>query len=117
MTRRRKFHRRVYLGILHSQRLRCACGCGVKFTRAEGYQFDHGASIGLGGPDSPDNLRVLRTPCHAKKTRREAAMRAKADRQRKTWLGLKKRRGRKMQGRGFDTRWRRKFDGTVEVRT
>ena len=36
---RRRFHRRIYLGILRRQRLICACGCGVKFTRKEGYQF------------------------------------------------------------------------------
>ena len=117
MTRRRRFPRYVYLGILRRQQLRCACGCNVKLTRKEGYQFDHGASLGLGGLDSPDNLHALRTPCHAKKTRREAAMRAKADRQRKAHLGQKKRRGRKMQSRGFDTRWRRRMDGTVEART
>ena len=121
-ARRRRFHRRVYLGILHEQRLICACGCNVKFTRAEGYQFDHDTSLGLGGTDTPEDLRALRTPCHAKKTRIEAAVRAKADRQRKAFLGLKKRRGRPMQSRpfrpsrGFDTRVRRKVDGTVEVR-
>ena len=117
MTRRRKFPRRVYLGILRWQQLRCACGCGVKLTRKEGYQFDHGASLGLGGLDSPDNLHALRTLCHAKKTRCEATMRAKADRMRLAWLGLKKRRGRKMPSRPFDTRLRRKFNGTVEART
>ena len=100
MTRRR-FHRRVYLGILKQQHLLCACGCNVKFTRAEGYQFDHDASLGLGGKDSAENLRALRTPCHAKKTRIEAAMRAKADRQRRFHEGLKKRRGRAMQSRSF----------------
>ena len=114
--RRRKFHRRVYLDILRRQRLLCACGCGVKLSRKEGYQFDHDSSLGLGGADSPENLHALRTPCHAKKTRTEATIRAKADRQRKSWLGLKKRRGPKLQGRGWDKRLRRRFDGTVEVR-
>ncbi len=117
MTRRRKFHRRVYLGILRVQHLRCACGCAQRLTRKEGYQFDHDRSLGLGGDDSPENLRALRTPCHLKKTQAEAHRRAKADRQRKAWLGLKKRRGRPMQSRPFDTRLRKRMSGQVEVRT
>ena len=117
MTRRRKFPRRVYLGILRRQRLRCACGCNVKFTRAEGYQFDHHTALALGGADTPENLRVVRTSCHKRISAVDIRMIRKADRQRKAWLNVKKRRGRAMQSRPFDTRLRRKFDGTVEVRT
>lgn len=119
MTRRRKFHRRVYLGILHRQKLRCACGCGEKLTRKEGYQFDHWTALALGGADGPLNLRALRTPCHKKKSIQDIRRIRKADRQRKAWQGVKKRRdrGRAIQSRGFDKTRRRKFDGTVEVRT
>lgn len=116
MTRRR-FPRRVYLGILRSQKLRCACGCGEKLTRKEGYQFDHHVALALGGADEPANLRALRKQCHKIKSRADVRMVRKADRQRKYHEGTKKRRGRKLQGRGFDPRWRRRFDGTVEVRT
>ena len=117
MTPRRKFHRRVYLGILRRQKLICACGCGVKLSRKEGYQFDHHTAIALGGPDTPANLRAVRTPCHKIKSRADVRMVRKSDRQRKFHLGLKKRRGWAMRSRGFDTRVRRKFNGTVEVRT
>ncbi len=117
MTRRR-FHRRVYLGILRRQKLRCACGCHVKLTRTEGYQFDHEHDLALGGPDTPENLQALRTPCHAKKSRAGAAARAKTKRLENVRLhGMKKRRGRAMRSRGFQTRLRRKFDGSVEART
>lgn len=116
MTRRRKFPRRVYLGILRRQTLICACGCGVKLTRKEGYQFDHYTAVALGGADTLENLRALRTPCHKRKSVVDIRMIRKADRQRKAWQGVKKRRGRPMQGRPFDTRLRRRMDGTVEVR-
>ena len=114
---RRHFHRRVYLGILRSQKLRCACGCGEKLTRKEGYQFDHITALALVGADTPENLRAVRTPCHKEKSALDIRMIRKADRQRKAWLGLKKRRGRPMQGRGFDTRLRKRMSGRVEVRT
>lgn len=40
----------------------------------------------------------------------------KADRQRAKHLGTKKRKGRKIQSRGFDKRWRKRMDGTLEER-
>ncbi len=116
MTRRR-FHRRIYLGILRRQRLRCACKCGEKLTRKEGYQFDHITALALGGADTPENLRAVRVPCHKKISAQDIRMIRKADRQRKAWLGVKKRRGRAMQSRGFDMRLRKRMDGRVEVRT
>lgn len=116
MTGRRKFPRRVYLSILHRQRLLCACGCGVKLTAEEGYQFDHTTALALFGADSPDNLRALRVPCHKAVTSTDVRMISKANRQRKFHEGTKKRRGRKLVSRGFDTRLRRRFDGRVEVR-
>ncbi len=117
MTRKR-FHRRIYLGILRRQNLRCACGCHVKLTRAEGYQFDHEHDLALGGPDTPENLQALRTPCHVKKSRKGAAARAKTKRLENIRLhGLKVRRGPAMRSRGFQTRLRRRVSGVVEVRS
>ena len=117
MTRRRKFHRRVYLGILRKQRLCCACGCNVKLTRKEGYQFDHHTALALGGADIPENLRAVRTSCHKKISAVDIGMIRKADRQRKFHSGLKKRRRAPMKSCGFDTRLRKRMDGRVEVRT
>lgn len=77
---RRRFHRRVYLGILKRQRNICACGCGVKMTRAEGYEADHILALWNGGADDADNLQFLRAPCHKAKTIDEAPKRAKANR-------------------------------------
>ena len=117
MTRRRKFHRRVYWAILREQKLICACSCNIKLTRKEGYQFDHHTALALGGADTPGNLRAVRVPCHKRISAADIRMIRKADRQRKAWRGDKSRRGRAMQSRPFDTRLRRKLDGTVEVRT
>ena len=117
MTRRRKFPRRVYLGILRRQRLWCAYECGKKLSRSVGYQFDHQTALALGGADSPDNLRAVRVPCHKQITAWDIRAIRKADRVRKFHLGLKKRRGPKLQGRGFDKRLRRRRDDRVEVRT
>ena len=116
MTRRR-FHRRIYLGILRRQKLCCACGCGVKLTTKEGYQFDHTTALALGGADSPDNLRAVRVPCHKKISASDIWAIRKADRQGKYHRGEKKRHGRKLASPGFQKRLRRRFDGTVEVRT
>ncbi len=116
-TRRRKFHRRVYWAILRRQKLRCACDCNVKLTRAEGYQFDHITALALGGADTPENLRAVRTPCHKRISTVDIGMIRKADRQGKAHRGDKKRRGRVMPSRPFDTRLRRRMDGRVEVRT
>ena len=115
MTRRRKFHRRVYLGILRRQKLICACGCGVKMTRKEGYQFDHHTALALGGADTPENLRAVRVPCHKRISAVDIRMVRKADRQRRFHLGTKKRRGRAIPNRGFQG-WR-KFNGERVVRT
>ncbi len=115
MTRRR-FHRRIYLGILRQQALLCACGCHTKLSRQEGYQFDHITALALGGADRPDNLRAVRVPCHKRISALDISMIRKADRQRKAYLGTKKQRGPKMQSRGFDKRLRRRMDGTIEVR-
>jgi hypothetical protein len=58
------------------------------------------------------NLRLLCFDCHNRKSAKEAAERA----HHKRLVKPKKRRGAKLQSRPFDTRLRRKIDGTVEVR-
>lgn len=119
--KRRRFHRRVYLGILKAQRLICGCGCGVKITAKEGYQFDHGCPLWAGGKDDPEDLKAFRDPCHKAKTSREAFERAKADRIRAKLNGDcgprgGKRRKAKIQSPGFDTRFKKKLSGEVVAR-
>ena len=113
MTRRRYLTPRAKLDLWTEQGESCAeCRKATAFSRT---QWDHVLPLCLGGAND-DNWQGLCGPCHTAKTRREAGMRAKADRQRAYHEG-KKRRGRKLPSRPFDTRLRRRFDGSVEVRT
>jgi len=114
MTRRRYLTAKAKSEIYHDQN-GCCAECGDWIMLAE-TQWDHILPLCLGGSNE-NNWQGLCMKCHAKKTRAEARMRAKADRQRKYHEGTKKRRGRKLQGRGFDTRLRRRVDGRVEVVT
>lgn len=97
----------------------CLCaGCSEPKTLAE-LDFDHRIPLWGGGTNDIENWQGLcRERCHREKTRLEATSRAKADRCRnfmETGKG-RKRKGRPLKGRGFDPRWRRKMDGTVEAR-
>lgn len=98
---------------------RCAgCARTIKHVQDRIIEADHMCPIWCGGDNDEDNWQLLCRPCHATKTKRETAARAKMKRlERKRWGALKKPKGRKLESRGFDTRLRRKFDGTVEVRT
>lgn len=79
---------------------------------------DHKNPLWCTGDNAADNWQLLCIPCHGAKTKREAAARAKTKRLENIRLhGTKKRRGRKMQSRGFQTRLRRRMSGVVEVRT
>ena len=100
---------------LWRQQDECCAECRASLPMSK-LQWDHILPLCLGGANN-GNWQGLCLPCHAKKTHLEAGMRAKADRQRRFHLGAKKRRGRKLQGRGFNTRLRRRVDGTVEVVT
>jgi hypothetical protein len=59
------------------------------------------------------NLQLRCPACHKYKSAKEAAERA----HHKRLIEPKKRRGRKLQGRGFDKTLRRTISGRVEVRT
>ena len=67
----------------------CACGCGVKLGVAgERVEFDHTLALINGGENREANIRALRQPCHAPKTRADVALKAKIARVRKKHLGL-----------------------------
>jgi hypothetical protein len=105
---RRSLTRREKAAMIEAQQGLCGCGCGQEVTMANG-DGEHGLAVGLGNRGKPD--AVWRRDCHKPKSAADLKMIRKADRQRKAHLGEKKRRGRKLQGRGF-TGWR-KFDGTI----
>lgn len=87
----------------------CECGCGKPIhTRAE---YDHIIPSANGGPATLENCQVLREKCHDKKTRE--VDRPSIDKSKRI---REKRMGLRAKSRGFDTRWRKRMDGTVERR-
>ena len=79
-------------------------------------EIDHGLPVALGGPSTLANAFHLCKSCHLKKTRLDVKMIAKADRQggRSGQYARRKKKGSQIQSRGFDPRYRRKLNGTVE---
>lgn len=73
--------------MLAAQAGRCACGCGRAIT-LQNSDAEHGLPVGLGNAGKPDSL--WHRDCHKGKTAQDRARMAKADRQRKAHLGLKK---------------------------
>jgi hypothetical protein len=98
--------------------VRCACGCGV-WARLSDVDFDHVKEHVSGGLTAIANGAPLRRqPCHAAKSAVMAAVTGKVRKvRRKLTLGIARKPRRSWGSRGFDKRLRRKFDGTVEVRT
>lgn len=93
---------RVKARIVLAQEGVCACGCGMKLGAAgEGIEFDHIIALINGGENREANLRALRRPCHAIKTRADVAEKAKVARVRAKHLGLGPKR-RKMAYRKFN---------------
>ena len=88
--KRRTLSKRTYLNILHKQRMICACGCEERLVRG-GIEFDHTLPLHLGGFDSLENLRAIRSECHKVKTKKESKSRAKIRRIQATG-GMKKKR-------------------------
>jgi hypothetical protein len=77
--------------------------------------------VAIGGDNSLDNCQLLCRPCNAAKGVTEAQDAAKADRQGGRSGQYARRIRAKAEGRykpipsrGFDQRWRKKLNGTVE---
>lgn len=56
--------------------------CGEKLGALDDceIQYDHRHQLAMGGPDTLENIRAVHIDCHAKKTARDAAARAKVKR-------------------------------------
>lgn len=78
MTTRRKLTTLDKLKIMVRQAV-CP-DCGGKLGALDNCEFDHRHQLAMGGADDLDNLRAKHIDCHAKKTARDAAARAKVKR-------------------------------------
>jgi 5-methylcytosine-specific restriction endonuclease McrA len=81
-------------------------------------EYDHVVALALGGADEPENICAMHQQCHRGhdgKTSRDMRMIRKADRQRRKHEEGRgrKRKGKPIQSRGFDGRWRKKLNGEV----
>lgn len=54
--------------------------CGELLGVLSSIQYDHRHQLAMGGPDTLENIRAVHIDCHAKKTSRDAAARAKVKR-------------------------------------
>lgn len=88
---------------------RCGGRCGltgVKIMPGQAYEFDHITALALGGRHAEDNLHVVLATAHKEKTKRDVAMKSKADRVRAKHIGAWPPPARKMQSRPFPSRRR-----------
>lgn len=103
---------RVKARIVTRQEGVCSCGCGVKLGMAgEPIEFDHYVALINGGENCETNLRALRRPCHAAKTRTDVAEKSTVARKRAKHLGLKQTRNPLPGSKGG--KWKKKIDGTT----
>ena len=54
--------------------------CGERLGTLDNCEFDHLHQLAMGGSDTLDNLRAKHVDCHARKTAKDAASRAKVRR-------------------------------------
>lgn len=124
MTRRR-LTQREKADICARQEYICGCGCGLSLLNQD-LEYDHRLPLELGGADHERNIDALIASHHRHKTNvihpaapllgSDKAMIAKAKRIEKKRTGERKRRGPKIQNRGFRKDVRRKMDGSVVPR-
>lgn len=116
MTRRRTLSRLARVRIFDAHQGTC-CICYTKINAARGDKWivEHIKPLWLGGEDEERNLAPAHDYCARTKTSAEAPVKAKGDRVRANYLGVKKTR-RHRWGYGKDDPMKKKIDGTVVVR-
>ena len=108
MTSRKTISALRRLKIFESADGRCYI-CEQKIKVGEAWEADHVIPFALGGADDESNMRPAHKVCHAPKTVADVRRIAKAKRMAAKHHGIKK------QSK-WQTKFRRKFDGTVELR-
>ncbi|WP_366142407.1 HNH endonuclease signature motif containing protein [uncultured Roseibium sp.] len=88
--------------------------CSAKLKTGEA-EYDHILPAELEGDNDLQNCQVLCRICHREKTTRDVQGIRKADRQRDSFSGAKKPKGRPLPG-SRNSKFKRKMDGTVVPR-
>ena len=91
------------------------CICGVKVPMA-GTVIDHEITLWMGGADEDANLRFLCRDCDRVKTAGDTGNRAKVKRIIARENGTRRER-KPIKSAAWNTRLRKKMNGTVEVRS
>ncbi len=112
--KRRYLTKAAKAAALRTQNHRCA-EC-LHVMHSWDIDWDHIVPLALGGSNESFNFQALHKVCHKIKSKDDIGKIRKADRQGKAHRGEKKRRGQRIQSAPFQTRLRKRMDGTVEVR-
>lgn len=102
---------RVRLRIFQREDGRCHLS-HRKIMPGDEWDLDHKVALCNGGEHRESNLFPALRDKHRKKTAEDLKLKAKVARVRKKHLGIDK-----PKSRGFDKRWRKRMDGSVERRT
>lgn len=95
----------------------CECGCGRPFGKhpKERPEYDHVVEDYLGGDNSLENCRCIRSDCHASKTAERAPALAKVRRGEKDRANLRPKPSRRLPG-SKGGKWKAKIGGGWEKR-
>lgn len=106
MTSRRSLSRMRRLAVFEAHG-ECCHICEQRIV-GKGWDVEHIIPLALGGADDESNWAPAHKACHAPKTAEDVAAIARAKRRKANHIGIKK--------RGWQSKWKRKVDGTVELR-
>ncbi len=116
MQKRKPLTRSQLATLILSQEGRCkACGERLDFAKKGQVVDEHLCPLAEGGTNETENRALYCKPCATAKTIKEAPARAKSKRiaEGRTQADRRAQRGPQIKSRGFDTRYRKKMNGTT----
>jgi 5-methylcytosine-specific restriction protein A len=115
MTKRKPLSRLQRVRIFdNAQGTCCICHFKIDAGRGDKWIVEHIKPLWLGGEDDERNMAPAHEQCAIDKTRGEAPVKAKSDRVRANYLGIRKPRNPMPGSRASG--FRKRMDGTVERR-
>ena len=89
--------------------------CGGKITVGEAWEIEHVIPLAMGGDDRGPNLQPAHSKCHRAKTSGDVTAIARAKRLHERHTGARPRKGTMPGSRA--SKFKRRMDGTIEVRS